>query len=254
MADRSVFTQQPVIATAVRLALASGVLALALPAVPAAAQTASGAAAAQPAPTGSMLLAQTVPPPAAGTEETNPAPQLQEVVVTGFRQSLAKATTAKRNAIGFSDAIYSEDIGKFADNNIAESFNRIPGITISRDITGQGVDIAIRGLGPNFTKVLLNGAPVAIASTGPTDAQNTNSEVDLNMFPTELFTSLTVEKTSSADMLEGGAAGTVNMRSARPFDSPGRHLAFGAQGTKNQNAGAWGNHDYLVASDTFSNG
>src|SRR6185312_10747195 len=57
-----------------------------------------------------------------------------------------------------------------------------------------------------------------------------------------------------ADMLEGGAAGTVNMRSARPFDSPGRHLAFGAQGTKNQNSGAWGNHDYLVASDTFENG
>ncbi|MDE2050987.1 MAG: TonB-dependent receptor plug domain-containing protein, partial [Gammaproteobacteria bacterium] len=205
---------------------------------------------------GKLLLAQTVAPPA-GAQETSPAaaaPVLQEVVVTGFRGSLAKATTAKRDAIGFTDSIYSEDIGKFADNNIAESFNRIPGITIVRDITGQGVNIAIRGLGTSFTKVLLNGAPVAVASSGGYGSQNTNQEVDLNMFPTELFTSLTVEKTSSADMLEGGAAGTVNMRSARPFDSPGRHLAFGAQGTKNQNAGAWGNHDYLVASDTFDNG
>ncbi|HEX3843815.1 MAG TPA: TonB-dependent receptor [Steroidobacteraceae bacterium] len=275
MGYRSVFTQQHFVATAVRLALASGVLSLALAAMPAAAQTATsdgatqtqsatsgatqaapGDAATQSAASGTLLLAQTVQP-SGGTEETNPAnptPLLQEVVVTGFRESLAKATAAKKDAIGFTDSIYSEDIGKFADNNIAESFNRIPGITIARDITGQGVNIAIRGLGPDFTKVLLNGAPIAVASTGPTDATNTNQEVDLNMFPTELFTSLTVEKTSSSDMLEGGAAGTVNMRTARPFDSPGAHLAFGAQGTKNQNAGAWGNHDYVVASDTFSNG
>ena len=280
MGYRPVLTKQNPIALAVRLALASSMLCLALPA---AAQTAATGAVAQTAETGviaqaspgvaatqasapvpsgnatsgSPLLAQNVSPPTGGTEETNPSnpvPVLQEVVVSGFRESLAKATTAKKDAIGFTDSIYSEDIGKFADNNIAESFNRIPGITIVRDITGQGVNIAIRGLGPNFTKVLLNGAPVAVASSGPYGAQNTNQEVDLNMFPTELFTSLTVEKTSSADMLEGGAAGTVNMRSARPFDSPGRHIAFGAQGTKNQNAGAWGNHDYVVASDTFDNG
>jgi TonB-dependent receptor len=267
MGQRSIFTPPQLIAAAVRLALTGAVLCLALPALPAAAQAAAvqpsadqPAAAAPATPShasGKLLLAQTVPQaqgPNGGTEETNPAPVLQEVVVTGFRESLAKAIAAKRDAIGFTDSIYSEDIGKFADNNIAEAFNRIPGITITRDITGQGVNIAIRGLGPDFTKVLLNGAPIAIASTSTTDAQSTNQEVDLNMFPPELFTSLTVEKTSSADMLEGGAAGTVNMRSARPFDSPGRHLAVGAQGTKNQNSGAWGNHDYLIASDTFANG
>jgi len=274
MGYRPILRQKLLIAAAVRAALAGGALSLLLPAI-GAAQTASGASAVaapkQPAAAGQgaqsgqaaqsaggkLLLAQTVTPSREGTEETNPvnpAPELQEVVVTGFRESLAKATAAKRDAIGFTDSIYSEDIGKFADNNIAESFNRIPGITIVRDLTGQGVDIAIRGLGPDFTKVLLNGAPVAVASTGPYGSQNTNQEVDLNMFPTELFTSLTVEKTTSADMVEGGAAGTVNMRSARPFDSPGRHLAFGAQGTKNQNAGNWGNHDYVVASDTFDNG
>ncbi|MGB6487432.1 MAG: TonB-dependent receptor [Steroidobacteraceae bacterium] len=264
MSDRPIPTQPRLFAAGWWLAVASGVLCVAFPGIPAAAQTAAAAATANgaaPAATGaamqgtttnsaSPLLAQTVPPPPPGTEE----PQLQEVVVTGFRESLTKATQAKRDAIGFTDSIYSEDIGQFADNNIAESFNRIPGITIVRDNTDQGVDIAIRGLGPDFTKVLLNGAPIAVASTGPTDAQNTNQEVDLNMFPTELFTSLTVEKTSAADMLEGGAAGTVNMRSARPFDTPGRHVAFGAQGTKNQNAGAWGNHDYVIASDTFDNG
>ena len=263
MGCRPSFKKQNPIAVAVRLALAGSALCLALPAMPAAAQAAAGGTTSQSAgqatdqaTSGSVLLAQTVPQSAQGTEENpaNPAPILSEVVVTGFRESLAKATVAKRDAIGFTDSIYSEDIGKFADNNIAEAFNRVPGITIIRDITGQGVNIAIRGLGTDFTRVLLNGAPIAVASTGPTDAQSTNNEVDLNMFPPELFTSLTDEKTSSADMLEGGAAGTVNMRTARPFDSPGRHVAFGAQGTKNQNAGAWGNHDYLVASDTFDNG
>lgn len=281
MGQRPIITQRHFIVAAVKLALAAGAISLALPVLPAAAQAAASGAAAQPTssdtttksdktaqstktaqsaqakPSGNILLAQVVAPSAGGTEETNPAtpvPELAAVVVTGFRESLAKATNAKRDAIGFTDSIYSEDIGKFADNNIAESFNRIPGITIVRDITGQGTDIAIRGLGTSFTKVLLNGAPVEVASSGPYGSQNTNQEVDLNMFPTELFTSLTVEKTSSADMLEGGAAGTVNMRSARPFDSAGEHIAFGAQGTKNQNAGGWGNHDYVVASDTFDNG
>jgi TonB-dependent receptor len=281
MGQRPIFTPRRPIAAAVRLALTGGVLSLALPAVPAAAQSAttpstastsaptrtaatqSGAARpAKPgggrgsAARGRILLAQTVAPPAAaggGADAANPVPVLQEVVVSGFRESLAKDIAAKRQAIGFTDSIYSEDIGKFPDANIAEAFNRVPGITITRDNTGQGVDIAIRGLGPDFTKVLLNGAPIAVASTGPTDAQNTNQEVDLNMFPPELFTSLTVQKTSSADMLEGGAAGTVNMRSARPFDHPGRHFAFGSQGTLNQNAGPWGNHEYAIASDTFGN-
>ncbi|HVS76634.1 MAG TPA: TonB-dependent receptor [Steroidobacteraceae bacterium] len=233
--------------------LAGGLICLAAPVMPALAQASAADGTGSTAVGADPLLAQNTPEPADESGD-NPAPVLQEVVVTGFRGSLAKSTTAKRDAIGFTDSIYSEDIGKFPDNNIAESFNRIPGITIVRDITGQGVDIAIRGLGPNFTKVLLNGAPVAIASTGTTDAQNTNQEVDLNMFPTELFTSLTVQKTSSADMLEGGAAGTVNMRSARPFDTPGRHVAFGVQGTERQNAGPWGERGYLVASNTWENG
>jgi TonB-dependent receptor len=275
MGHRSIFTRRchPA-ATALAAAVTGGVLSLPLalpaaaapPATPSAtapsgdtarsSATPSSTGATAPAAGGQGLLAQTVPQPAGGGagDAANPTPQLQEVVVTGFRESLAKDIAAKRKAIGFTDSIYAEDIGKFPDANIAEAFNRVPGITIIRDNTGQGVDIAIRGLGPDFTEVLLNGAPIAVASTGPTDAQNTNQEVDLNMFPPELFSSLTVEKTSSPDMLEGGAAGTVNMRSVRPFDHPGRHVAFGAQGTSNQNAGPWGNHEYLIASDTFSSG
>ncbi|HEY0942842.1 MAG TPA: TonB-dependent receptor [Steroidobacter sp.] len=179
------------------------------------------------------------------------ASELEEVVVTGFRQSLENSTAAKRDAVGFVDAIFAEDIGKFPDTNIAESFNRIPGITINRETSGEGLNIAIRGLGTNFTKVLLNGAPVAVASTGRTDAQSTNREVDLDLFPTELFSQLTVSKTPSAAMLEGGAAGTVNMRSARPFDKQGAHVAYSIQGMDNSNADSMGSRGSLVASNTW---
>ena len=90
--------------------------------------------------------------------------ELEEVIVTGFRQSLQDSTDAKRESVGFVDAIFAEDIGKFPDTNIAESFQRIPGIQISREISGEGTTVAIRGLNTNFTRVLLNNAPVAVAS------------------------------------------------------------------------------------------
>lgn len=197
------------------------------------------------------LTAGAVLPAAAQTVSGGGADSLEEIVVTGFRSSLANSTNDKRNATGFQDSIFAEDIGKFPDTNIAESFNRVPGITISREVSGEGLSIAIRGLGTNFTKVLLNGAPVAVASTGRTDAQSTNREVDLDMFPTELFTQLTVSKSPNAGMLEGGAAGTVNMRSARPFDAEGARVSYSVQGTKGSEADKWGGRTSVLASNTW---
>jgi TonB-dependent receptor len=167
--------------------------------------------------------AQSTPPPSA-------PPELQEVVVTGYRKSLEDATTAKRESITFSDSVFAEDIGKFPDLNIAESLQRIPGVQLTRDVNGDGVNVSIRGLGTSFTKVLLNNADIAVASNGRLTDADQNREVDLDLFPTELFTRLDVYKTPSADMLEGGAAGIVNMRSARPFDNPGTHVTYQLQG------------------------
>jgi TonB-dependent receptor len=176
--------------------------------------------------------------------------EIEEVVVTGFRRSLADATAAKREAVGFVDAVFAEDIGKFPDTNIAESFNRIPGITINREITGEGLNVAIRGLNTNFTRVLLNNAPVAIASAGQDNAAQ-NREVDLDMFPPELFSQLSVYKTPSADMIEGGAAGTINMRMARPFDREGNGLTYSFQGIDNEKAEDNGARGSLIASYKF---
>jgi TonB-dependent receptor len=175
---------------------------------------------------------------------------LEEVIVTGYRQSLQDSTDAKREAVGFVDSIFAEDIGKFPDTNIAESFQRIPGVQISREISGEGQFVAIRGLNTNFTRVLLNNAPVAIASSSQEGA-SANREVPLDMFPTELFSQLSVAKTSSAEMLEGGAAGTVNMKMARPFDHEGQQLTYQVQGIDNSNADSTGARGSLIASGTW---
>jgi len=187
----------------------------------------AGAAAAQDA---QPSASPTAPAQSADTsaqtpdQQTQSSPPAESIVITGYRGSLQSSTNAKKKSVGFVDTVFAEDIGKFPDTNIAESFNRIPGITITRDITGEGLQVSIRGLGTNFTRVTLNNAPILVASTGRDGAQSTNREVDLDLFPTELFTKLTVNKTPTPGMLEGGAAGNVDMRSARPFDNAGAHL------------------------------
>jgi len=172
------------------------------------------------------------------------------VTVTGYRASLQDSTNAKRASVNFSDSVFSEDIGKFPDTNVAEAFNRIPGMTISRENDGTGVRVAIRGLDTNHVKVTLNGNDVQTPTTGQTGAAGTNREVDLNIFPIELFTKLTVSKTSMADQLEGGAAGVIDMRSNRPFDNPGTHLSYNVQATDFARNGNPGERGTLVGSWT----
>ncbi|RZM22386.1 MAG: TonB-dependent receptor, partial [Sphingomonas sp.] len=204
------------------------------------AQTGDGAGATQP-----TQIDDTAQAPADPSATGN-----EDIVVTGYRASLESQANAKRDSVGFTDTIFAEDIGKFPDTNIAESVNRIPGVTIAREVTGEGSNVAIRGLGTNFTRVLLNGAPVAIASVR-FDAQSTNREVDLDLIPTELFTQLTVSKSPTASQVEGGAAGTVNLRSARPFDNPKPYVSYGFQGSKVSKADKWGYRGYALASATF---
>jgi TonB-dependent receptor len=175
---------------------------------------------------------------------------METVVVTGYRASLESATNAKRASVNVSDSIFSEDIGKFPDTNIAEAFNRIPGVTITRENDGSGMRVAIRGLDTNHVKITLNGAAVSTASTGNTDSNGANREVDLNIFPIELFSQLSVSKTAMAEQLEGGASGVVSMRSLRPFDNPGMHLSYNVQGSDYENNGSIGERGTLIASDT----
>jgi TonB-dependent receptor len=209
--------------------------------------------------------AQEVPASAINTQSTNaaPAPQndvaaapddtSQDIVVTGIRASLRSATNAKKNSVGFGDSIFAEDIGKLPATNLAETLNRIPGMRLNRDINGEGLQVSIRGLGPSFSKVLLNNTQIAIASDGGTNGGSANREVDLDFFPSELFTRLDVAKSPVASTLEGGIAGTVNLRNARPFDNPGQHVTLIAQGQYTDSNQRISPRGAIVASKTWDN-
>ncbi len=194
---------------------------------------------------GPQVLAQTASEDAAAaqqraddearTEEVADAEELETVVVSGYRRSLQFSTEAKREATGFVDSIFSEDIGKFPDLNIAESLNRIPGIQLDRDVNGEGLSVGIRGLPQSFTKTLINGGEAVTASIG-LNRGNQNREVDLNLFPTEFFNKLTVYKSPQASLPEGGIAGMVDMRTTRPFDNPGTNTTYGFQADYNDSS------------------
>ncbi|MBH1999984.1 MAG: TonB-dependent receptor [Sphingomonadaceae bacterium] len=156
--------------------------------------------------------------------------EVADIVVTGIRASLQSATNAKKDAVAFGDSIFAEDIGKLPATNLAETLNRMPGVRLNRDVNGEGTQVAIRGLGPSFTRVLLNGSQIQVASDGGTNGGSANREVDLDFFPSELFTRLDLAKSPTPSTLEGGIAGTVNLRNARPFDKPGTHVTVVAQG------------------------
>ncbi|HSX55196.1 MAG TPA: TonB-dependent receptor plug domain-containing protein, partial [Sphingomonas sp.] len=166
----------------------------------------------------SAAQAQTAPDQAAEEAEA-PAEAGQEVIVTGFRESLSSALNLKRRETAAVDAIKAEDIAEFPDLNLAESLQRIPGVAISR-VNGEGRSISIRGLGPEYSRVRINGME-AIGTTGGTDNSggvNRGRGFDFNIFSSDLFNSLTVRKTATADVEEGSLGGTVDLQIARPFD------------------------------------
>ena len=147
--------------------------------------------------------------------------------MTGFRGSLERALTLKRNSNSVVDSIVAEDIAKFPDNNLAESLARVPGVTITRE-GGEGRAISVRGLGPDFTRVRINGIE-AQATTG----SNRGRGFDFNVFASELFNQLDVRKTPSANVEEGSLGATVDLHTARPFSQSGFTAALSAQGAWN---------------------
>lgn len=146
-------------------------------------------------------------------------------VVGSVLQSLTFSTDAKRNATNITDTIFSQGIGKLPYVNIASSLNSIPGVQLTRDGNGDGLQVSIRGLGASFTKVTLNGSPVDTSSLGLAQ-QNQDREVTLDLFPSQFFSQLEVQKSPEASMVEGGVTGNVNLRTLRPFDQPGTHLTY----------------------------
>jgi TonB-dependent receptor len=188
------------------------------------------------------------------TASEPPGEVIDEVIVSGFRASLQNSVEAKRGNIAFTDSIYAEDIGKFPDLNLAESLQRIPGVQIARDFTGEGTSVAVRGLGKDFTQITLNGSPVETASDSNIDSVSQGRGIDLVLFPTELFSKLTVSKTPVASQTEGAVAANIDLRIARPFDEKGFHVNYSAKGSFQESSEEWSPRLGFYASNTWDTG
>ncbi len=150
-----------------------------------------------------------------GAPQTAADEEVADIVVTGFRESLGAAINLKRQSVGSVDAIVAEDIAKFPDQNLAESLQRIPGISIQRD-GGEGRAITVRGLGAQFTRVRVNGMETVATSTDGASA-NRDRAFDFNVFASELFSSLVVHKTAEASLDEGSLGAVVDLNTGNPL-------------------------------------
>jgi iron complex outermembrane receptor protein len=167
-----------------------------------------------------VAMAQDAPTAAPAAQQTPETTDEGEIVVQGFRASLNTALNQKREETAAVDSIVAEDIGKFPDSNLAESMQRVPGVALSRGDGGEGRNISVRGLGAGFTRVRINGME-GTSQTGSSDiygAGNSGRSFDFNVFPTEIFSSLSVRKTPSADVEEGSLGATVDLKAPHPLD------------------------------------
>lgn len=160
---------------------------------------------------------QEVEEPANGQNERKTMP-LPSIIVTGKRASLATAQEIKREKAEIVDSIVAEDINKLPDFNVTEALQRVTGVQILRD-RGEGAGVAIRGL--TQMETMLNGREVFTAGTG--------RNLDFADIPAEMVAGIDVYKTTSAEQIEGGIGGSIDLRTRRPFDFAGRELVGSAR-------------------------
>jgi TonB-dependent receptor len=166
----------------------------------------------------------------------------QAIVVTGLRRSLQSAQNIKRNSQQQIDAIVAEDIGKLPDINTAETAARIPGLQVTRR-GGEADTVLVRGL-PDFATTY-NGREIFTAET---------RLVALQDFPSANIAALEVFKTTTADLVEAGLAGLVNVRSRRPFDFKGLEFAGSVWMTHAKQSGQWNPNFNLLLTDRWNVG
>jgi len=176
------------------------------------------------------LLVAAVSASSASAQDTANAEEdavFEEIIVTGIRSSLKQAMDVKRDARGVVDAISAEDMGKFPDTNLAESLQRITGVSIDRE-NGEGSRVTVRGFGPDFNLVLLNGRQMPVSSLEDTSASSSRS-FDFANIASEGVAGVQVYKTSRASISTGGIGSTINIQTTRPLNDPGFKASVGAK-------------------------
>lgn len=157
--------------------------------------------------------------PAAMAQESDD--NVEVIEVRGIVSSLKRAMSDKKESAIVSDGIAAEDLGKFPDLNVAESLQRITGVSIDRD-GGEGQQVSVRGLGPQFNAVLVNGRQIATESAG--------REFNFDVLSSDLITGANVYKSGSSNFQEGGIGATIEVTTARPFDFDGFTATATAKG------------------------
>ncbi|MFT7558256.1 MAG: iron complex outermembrane receptor protein [Flavobacteriales bacterium] len=171
------------------------------------------------------------------------SPPTEEVVITGIRGSLQRSMDIKRESGGVVDAISAEDIGKFPDTNLAESLQRITGVSIDRT-GGEGQFITVRGLGPAFNAVVVNGRRLA--------SEQETRGFSFDTIASEMVTGLEVHKTSVATLPSGGVGATVNIKTGRPLDNPGLKIAGSIKANYEDKSGETSPQVSALFSNTFA--
>lgn len=190
---------------------------------------------------------------AAQTETANTDAEVIQVL--GIRSSLTGALDRKRDAASVVDSITAEDLGKFPDQNIAESLQRVSGVFIDRQ-SGEGSKITVRGFGPEFNSVRLNNRTIATIETGEVDIffsnVNLSRAFDFQALAAEVLTGADVVKSPTSDLWEGSLGASINMRTARPLDNIGLHMSASAQGRYQDLGDEWGPRFSGIVSNTFA--
>ncbi|MGW8135587.1 TonB-dependent receptor [Sphingomonas zeae] len=246
------------------LGASAGALCIAALTTPAFAQTASDADQSANSPTGAVAgqgtAGSATPRTSASVEAAGTQPPAGEegdggndIVVTGIRQSLANAQNIKRNSDTVVDAITASDIGALPDRSVTEALQRVPGVSISRfaaandpdHFSVEGSGVAVRGL--TFVRSEFNGRDTFSAGIG-------GQAINFSDVPAELLGSVEVYKNATAELIEGGLAGTVNLNTRKPFDNKGFHLGFTAEGNYGDFKKKWSPTGSLFVSDTWDTG
>ena len=153
---------------------------------------------------------------------------VEEVMVTGIRASMERAMDVKRNTPGVVDAISAEDIGKMPDANLAESMQRIAGVSITRT-NGEGARVTVRGIDPAMNMVTLNGRNMPAVTNDGGAGDRASRAFDFGSLASESFNGVEVYKTSKANISGGGLGASINLKTIRPLEVGETKASFAAK-------------------------
>ena len=176
--------------------------------------------------------------------EAAPTTELDAVVVTGVRASLARSVDLKREAATVQDSISALELGMFPDDNVADSLSHITGVSISRTAGGEGQKVSVRGLGPEYTLTTFNGRILATDGAG--------RDFAFDVLPADVISGADVIKGAEAANTEGAIGGLINLRSASPFDQKGQQGIVRLEGDRNTMSELNGGKVSATYSNTFA--